>query len=407
MEHVAAPPYDVISPAEQEALYTRDPHNIVKVEFGKTDPSDNQEQNQYARARTYWEDWIKESVIQKDETKSFYLLSDVFEDPETKVKRTRLVLFGLIKLEAFEKRVVLAHEKTHARAKEDRLKLLQATKTNFSPVFGLYQDNMRLAASLYGRHSKQNPLFSFSLENGEELKLWQIQDVNETRDLTHMFESKPILIADGHHRYETALHYRDLLREHGKNVSHDSDYALMGFVEVEDPGLLILPIHRMIKNLWKFTPREFLTAAQEFFTVERVTDGDLQAISRGDKRGIGVRFLDGSYLFKLQNFKAARQIMPAGKPEIWYGLEVAQIAFLMLKQLGVTEHSMEDHVEYTREAEEAIQKVKSGKANIAFIVPPISAKVMREICLAGELMPQKSTYFYPKLASGLLMYRHE
>ncbi len=290
MERVAAPPYDVISLAEQEALYSCDPYNIVKVEFGKMQASDNQTNNQYERARNYWENWIKESVIKQDQTKSFYLLSTSFLDPETKKKRTRLVIFGLIKLEPFEARVVLPHEKTHARAKEDRLKLLEATKTNFSPVFGLYEDHEHLARSIYSVHSKISPLFSFSLENGEEHMLWQISDAEEVNKLSRMFESESILIADGHHRYETALHYRDLMRERqGKNGQMAADYALMGFVEAEDSGLLILPIHRIIKNLKMFDREAFLKWIQDFFSVEKMNESRLHEISRGAVKEIGLQ----------------------------------------------------------------------------------------------------------------------
>ena len=409
IDRVVAPPYDVISREEQEALYGRDPFNIVKVECGKVEVSDNELHNQYERAAKYWESWIQQSVIQQDKVKSFYLLSTLFKDPESGEKKRRLVIFGLIKLEPFEARVVLPHEKTHAGAKEDRLKLLQTTKTNFSPVFGLYEDKQKLAHSLYSAYASIPPLFSFSLENGEEHQLWQISSLTDVQNLSQMFESKSILIADGHHRYETALYYRNLDRsKRDQNGLLSSDYVLMGFVEVEDEGLLILPIHRVVKNLKGINPTKFVEELTGFFSIKKTSEDKLHAIARGGSdQGFGLALPTANFYFWLKDKAEARKEMLPGKPESWYGLEVTQISYLVLKRLGIREEALEHYVEYTRSSEEAIQHVKARKANLAFIVPPIKAKVMREICMAGELMPQKSTYFYPKLGSGILMYRHE
>lgn len=410
MANVVAPPYDIISPAEQEALYGRDPHNIIRLELTKEEPGDDEKKNKYSRAAQILEDWLEKGILKKDPAKSFYLYETVFLDPETKKMKRRLVIFGLIKLEPFQTKTVLPHEKTHSRPKEDRMKLIKATHTNFSPVFGLYADSDQLVKDIYSKLDKTPPLFAFDLEKGEGHRLWAIAQSKDIEAISRMFQSKSILIADGHHRYETALQYGIDQRKLAEGKGElPSDYALMGFVEMEDEGLLIFPIHRMIKNLSNsnFKTVDFLEKTSFLFNCEKADSAALQAISKGEKRdSFGAFFGGESYIFRLKNQEAARKEMPEGKPEVWYKLEVAQISHLLLKRLGVDEKHLENHLEYTRFADEAIQKVKAKEADLCFIVPPIQAKVMREICMSGELMPQKSTYFYPKLGSGYLMHRH-
>ncbi len=189
---------------------------------------------------------------------------------------------------------------------------------------------------------------------------------------------------------------------------YPSDYCLMGLVELSDEGLLIFPIHRIVKNLARVNQDQFLKELSALFLIEQADEKKLEQIAKGKECGVfGIQFPDRSYLVKLKEPAEARREMPKGKPETWYQLEVAQISYLVLQRLGIGENEVERHLEYTRFFKEAIQSVKTKKADLSFIVPPIPARTMREICAAGELMPQKSTNFYPKLASGILMYRHE
>lgn len=408
MERVVAPPYDIISPSEQEDLYNRDPHNIIRLELGKEEAGDTETKNKYTRAASTWSEWAREGAIKRDEDESFYLYETVFPDPETGSIRQRLVLFGLIGLEPFSAKVVLPHEKTHAKPKEDRLKLLKAIRTNLSPVFGLYEDQGKLVRNIHRELSATQPLFSFDYSGKERHRLWQIADTLKIESISAMFRSKSILIADGHHRYETALNFRDeFRREHNIRGAHPSDFALMGFVEMEDEGLLIFPIHRLIRNLEAVHAEEFIKRMSTRFICEKQDESFLRRISRGDIRpGFGIRLRDSIWYARLEDERQAKSEMPAGKPGVWYQLEVAQISHLVLKHLGIDERNLEHHMEYTRFSEEASAEVKRGEAEVALIVPPIPAPVMREICTSGELMPQKSTYFYPKLGSGFLMHHH-
>ena len=426
IERVVAPPYDIISPDEQEALYSRDPHNVIRVELTKEDKKSGL--NKYELAAKIWGEWIQKGVITQDEESSYYLYKNQFQDPETKSLKSRVVIFGAFKLEPFETRVILPHEKTHSKAKEDRYQLLQATKTNFSPVFGLYEDQSKLIQTIAAESQKAKQAISFSLEGGESHELWKINDPKQVAQIQKMFERKSILIADGHHRYETALNYW----KDQKSPKSSVGYCLMGLVELSDEGLLIFPIHRLVKNvenvilsrfedttkdprseILRLTPQDdrfskaMIAQLSRMFDCKKVDDQTLDQVARGKLRGgFGLRFCDGAYFLKVKDQKLAQAEMPAGKPAIWYQLEVAQVSHLVLKPLGVHEKNIEEHIEYTKSVEEAIQKVRSGEISFSVVVPPIQAKVMQAICSAGELMPQKSTYFYPKLGSGILMYQH-
>jgi len=420
MDQVVAPPYDIISAAEQESLYAKSPHNIIRIEYGKDEGGDK-----YKKAAEYLNQWIEKEFLRRDEKEGFYLYETLFKDLESDRIKKRIVIFGLFQVEAFESKVILPHEKTHSGPKEDRFKLLSAIQTNISPVYGLYQDSRHLAVEFRKKFEKQKPLYEFSLMDGESHKLWSIQDTADINQISKMFSDKQVLIADGHHRYETALRYSreqasgrrpqaaslksgavSLKLEAGS--LQPSDYCLMGLVELEDEGLLIFPIHRVLKNIKKVSATELSKVLSPLFESRKISEKELKGLSQGKIRNeFAICLPDGCLAFKVKDIKKARAEMPAGKPDIWYNLEVAQVSHLVLKHFGVDDKNLERYLEYTRFFDEALQVVREKRMDAAVIVPPIEAKTMQAICTLGELMPQKSTYFYPKLGSGYLMYRHE
>ncbi len=420
MDQVVAPPYDIISPAEQEALYGKSPYNIIRIEYGKEDAS-----VKYQKASEFLNEWLRKQILEKDTKESFYLYETIFKDPESGRIKTRVVIFGLFQVEPFESKVILPHEKTHSGPKEDRFKLLSAIKTNISPVYGLYQDSERTAQELRKKFEKQKPLYEFKFSDGEAHKLWAVSDSSDKTQISKMFSDKQVLIADGHHRYETALRYSQeqaasrKLQAAGSKLQtsslkpeagslQPSDYCLMGLVELEDEGLLIFPIHRQLKNIKKVSASELSQILSPLFDSRKISETEVKELAQGKIRdAFAVCFPGESILFKIKDIQKARAEMPAGKPDIWYRLEVAQVSHLVLKHLGVDDKNLEHFLEYTRFSDEALEGVRSKKFDAAVIVPPIEAKVMQAICASGELMPQKSTYFYPKLGSGFLMYRHE
>ncbi|PIQ85828.1 MAG: hypothetical protein COV74_07370 [Candidatus Omnitrophica bacterium CG11_big_fil_rev_8_21_14_0_20_45_26] len=400
IEKVVAPPYDVISVEEQEALYQRHDCNIIRVELSK----ENGTVNKYEAAAHQWSRWIQERMIQQDQTAGYYLYETVFRDLDGEKEHRRLVLFGLIKLEPFETKVVLPHEKTHAGPKADRLELLRATHTNFSPIFGLYDDETQTVQKIYQTLQSKTPLYRMALPDGEIHQIWHVTNEADLQSVADMFDSKTILIADGHHRYETALYYS---RHEGKTGS-TAAYALVGFAEYHDPGLLIYPIHRLIKHLSHYDHASLQKYIETFFTVEKADEKTLQNISKGCLQGsFGWFDKTGAYLLKMKNLAAAKAHMPAGKPAVWYDLSVSQLSFLIWPHAGIHEKNIEKHVEYKRSLQDTLAAVKEGAVNASFVMPPISITDMKAICMAGELMPQKSTYFYPKLGSGFLMHQHE
>ena len=408
MDRVVAPPYDIISAAEQEALYARDPHNIIRIELGKGEPGDHDMKNKYTRAKECWNAWIRGTVVRQDAKAGYYLYETDFTHPSSGKRLKRLVVFGLLKLEPFESKIVLPHEKTHAGPKEDRFKLLEATRTNFSAVYGMYQDHKQTVKELRAACAKETPAFSFKLTNDETHTLWPVSEPAKTEMISRMFNTQPILIADGHHRYETALNFKNAEQTRlGNKRSPSSDYVLTGFVEQHDEGLLIFPIHRLIRNITALTAEQVLSRLSPVFAYEKIDEKLLHDIADGSGNGFGLRLGGDNFRLHLKNPKAARAEMPSAKPDCWYELEVAQISHLVLKHLGVREEALENHLEYTKSSREAVEKVANKETALALIVPPIRPDLMRAICVSGELMPQKSTYFFPKLGSGLVMHRHE
>lgn len=399
---VVAPPYDVIPPKQQQALYKRDPANIIRVEL----PKDSPKQDKYQQAAQYWQQWIKRGIVKQDEKPGFYLYETIFKELEGKREHRRLVVFGLLQLEPFETRTVLPHEKTHAKPKADRLKLLSATHTTFSPVFGLYEDNQQVVQALYKLLSGEKPITGLTMDDGEKHTIWHITDSASVQKISAMLEKQSILIADGHHRYETALDYSQ--NHSGEAKRPSTAYTLMGLSEYRDPGILVYPIHRLIQNLESFDLNELIKKLSNDFYIESIERNQLERIASGsDAKGFGLLSQQGSYRLSVKDLHQAYGQMPAGKLEIWYQLPVTQLSHLVLKHLGVNEGNMERHVLYKRSLKEATERVTRGESDLVFVMSPVPIKAMREICMAGELMPQKSTYFYPKLGSGFLMHQHE
>lgn len=408
--NVIAPPYDVISKAEEKALHERDPHNMIRLELGEPPLDQNAQTNRYQEARDFMNEWLKEGVLVSDEAESFYFYEQTFNHPLEKRRLARIGFFARIKLEPFEKKVVFPHEKTHASAKVDRRKLLEATRTNFSPVFFLYEDVNHLVEALSGKYFKEKPLFDFETPDGAHHRLWQVKAGDDLRLLVNSLKGKPVFIADGHHRYETALGFsRDMQAAKNFVQENGSDYALGGFVAFNDPGLLILPIHRVLRNCVHLDKAALFKGIEKHFKVEPTTKIQLELISSGVARdGFGLAFSESEcYLLELKDFARAQLEMPVNKPKSWYALDVNQLSYLILEPLlGLSSGKLEGSVFYTPRLEEAFEELKQGRARCAFFVKPVKPIAIKEICEQNEIMPQKSTYFYPKFSSGIVMNRH-
>ncbi len=414
---VVAPPYDVISPEEQKALYARDPFNCIRLILNQEEAADGDSHNRYTRARDFFKEWQKTGILTQESKPSIYYYRQTFKHPITGEKRERSALLGRLKLEDFDKRVVIPHEKTLSRPRADRRRLLETTRTNFSPVFGLYEYD-------HGQNHALQSLVAgpalFETEDDQRVRhaLWRVDDPATIEGIHLGLSNQRIYIADGHHRYQTALEYskeQRQVRGVSEDVELDSDFVLMALVHFYDPGLLILPTHRMVLPFNGYNSAQCLKKLEPIFNVEMLSFEAIQkkmhqsAGSSNREIQIGLYFEDGkTALLTLQDREEARKKMPQDKADLWYDLDVSLVSHLILGRLwGIPEDHWESQIRYTHSTEEALRAVREKKVAVSFFLNAPKVEILRDMGKAKELMPQKSTYFYPKLASGLLFNQFE
>ena len=413
---VIAPPYDVLSPAHQEALYAQNPANIVRLMLNKEQADDDETHNRYTRAAEFLEACLMDGTLVQDTEPAYYEYIQIFEHPlQPTQKVERRTLFVGLKLEPYEKGIVLPHEETHPKAKADRLNLMRATHSNPEPIYGLYEDpTLSVAKSLDALRSAE-PLLRAAVPGktgpeAEQHLLYRYTDTCLQADLEEFFAARRVWIADGHHRYETGLNYRSEVRggiEGGPALP--ADYLLVGLSAFEDPGLVVLPTHRLVKNVAQERMEQLALQLDRYFVVRPLPLAAarqwIQEEVRGETRFVALT--QGShYALTLRDPAQAQAAMQAGHCAAWQHLDVTILQALVLdRTLGISwqELAHTPDVAYTRDAEEAVQKVLSGEFQLAFLLQNPTVTEVRDVAAAGDKMPQKSTFFYPKLWSGLLL----
>lgn len=419
MDDVIAPPYDVIAAPEQEALYARSPYNCIRLILNKILDDDTPENNRYTRSRDFFQKWSAENILMREKQACFYLYKQTFHDELDGRTKDRIALMGRLKLEPFDKEIVIPHEKTLDKPKADRRKLLEATQTNFSPIFGLYEDAQKEITPVLAAIQKEKPIYDAKDDRGVRHMLWAVSAPQQVEQIQKGFSSRRIYIADGHHRYQTSLDYAQAQRAKNNTpagIEIGSDFVLTALIEFRDPGLLLLPTHRMILDFPGFDKTKALESLRKDFKVEAKSVPELRKIFAKqidfetwtkEKPSFGLIFGNEGYLLTLQNEAEAKKRMPAGKAEVWYRLNVAILSHFILGGLwNLPETSWENTIRYTHDDREAIDAVQSGKVKASFLVQGLPVEILREMGRVKELMPQKSTYFHPKLASGLLFNSH-
>ncbi len=401
LSNVVAPPYDVISKERRTELYELDPYNVVRLILGR-------EKDPYASAARAFEDWKGDGVMARDPQPAMYLLSQEY----TSGRGAAAVRRGFIaacRLEEFGSGSIYPHERTLSGPKEDRLKLLEAAHAMFSQIFALYADPR---GDLDSRLDEQlgRPPDAVAEFDGVRNALWVSHDPALVLALAGFLKGQRVLVADGHHRYETALTYSQSLRL--KNPGHTGtepyNFIPMYFTNINDPALEILPTHRIVHGISGFNPEAFVTKLEEFFEVESEESlEDLLKSLAGRREGAFGLILDGTPGLALLSYK--KQGVPglADMPSLLARLDVTILhAVVMERILGITKEEQEKkvHLEYEQDAVRAMRLVLQGKAQAAFLLNPTRIEQLRAIAEAGFTMPQKSTYFYPKLLSGLVTY---
>jgi uncharacterized protein (DUF1015 family) len=414
---VITQPYDKITPAMQERYYAASPYNLVRIILGRREAGDNTVHNVYTRAAAFGREWQAEGILRQDSAPSIYVCSQTFTAPSgSRFERRGFIALG--RVEDYSAKVVFRHEQTLAKPKADRLDLLRATCAHYEQLFFLYEDAGeidRLLASAPGAAPDAAPALEMTDEYGVVNRLWQISDPGVIAQVQEKMRDRKLVIADGHHRYETALAFRDECRAAAGGVSNAQapyEFVMMTFVNMNDPGLLVLPTHRVMHSLASFSVEDFQAASREFFEVEEIDpalDG-ARAMAILRERGLaGTALLAvaANRAFALRSPKPAGAKFLGGLSARQLALDVVQLHKCLLEGvLKLSEESIrnQQNLSYLRDADEALTQVRKGAANITFLMNPCPVQQVRDVAFAGELMPQKSTDFYPKLLSGLTAY---
>ncbi len=400
------PPYDIISEEERKAYIETSENNIIRLEKPVGD-------NAYDEAKKLYIEMCDKNILCQDEKKGIYVYEEEF-DSYGKTYKIRGI-FVRVRLEEFEKGVVLPHEETLSKAKQDRFDLMCSTYCNFSPIYCMYTDEDGKIFSEVGKMSEGSPAVEFTANDGVIQRLWKCEDEAETDKVEALFADKQLFIADGHHRYETALRFRNKLIDDGVilDKDHPANFVMMFLIDMENTGLVVYPTHRMVTDLDSFDINKALDGMKKYFDVTEIAEDEIDSTLQAniDKKA-NVLAAKGKYYLSVMKESAKDKLdeMNIGKSEAYKNLDVTVLHSLILENvLGIDKENMAKQInlKYTRSKDEAIEAVKTGKANCSFIINATKVEEIKAVALANEKMPQKSTYFYPKLITGLVMNRLE
>ncbi len=412
LDSVFAPPYDVISPQEQNELYEKNPHNVIRLILSKGEGDEK-----YIEAAGTFRRWLDEGVLIQDREPCIYPYYQEFKENGKLV--TRKGIIAAVKLEDISSKKIIPHERTFAAPKLDRLKLTTACRANLSPVFAIYSDpEGALEKSIEDRLSKE-PIVKAVSGDGVKNYLWRISDSDLLSQIRSRMSDSVLLIADGHHRYETALEYRNTQRKRFNVISEDKDYEyiMMYLSRVEGEGLVIKPTHRVVKNLGSLETQDFLQKLRNKFNIEVVSGAVLPEPkfgSGGNKQfapdeNKKLPFNGGVSTLNHQEFAIVTKdsdfiYKVSSKEPLSVGYKNLGVMILHITVFGEIINEEEAEILYTKSVEEVVRLVRTGDYKIGFILPPLRAKDLYEVALSGEKMPHKTTYFYPKLLSGLVFH---
>ncbi len=422
---VTAPPYDVISPDLQEELYKRHPNNIVRLILGRTSPQDRPGSDRYSRAGDELRKWIDEGVLVRDPKPALYVYAQTYEVQG--IRRTRKGFIALSRLEEFGKGRVHAHEKTLSGPKADRLRLMEACRANLSCIFSLYSEpegvepEKRLGA-LVDSCMDTEPLIEVTDDDGVENMLWRVTDPEIIKRISSSMEGKTLFIADGHHRYETAVNYMRLMRERKKDFTgrEPFNYVMMYFSDIDDKGLVVMPTHRVVHGLKGFDAGAMLEALKDFFEIDAIAfDSGSEKEAREElyRRmdalapeatvfGLYIRGRDAYYLLRLKRDASGNDLLGESVPEVFRDLDVTVLHSLVLERiLNITAEAQrkQENLFYVKGRDRALEECRNRHAQLVFLMNPTKIEQVKKVAEAGLVMPQKSTYFYPKLLSGLVI----
>ncbi len=410
IDQVLTPPYDIIDLKMQEELYNQHPYNFIRIDFGKKFDDDNTNNNVYIRAKNYFENWLKKNILVKDTKPSFYLLVQDFTlNNDINKTLRRIGFFGIYKLTEFSPKTIMPHEKTQSAPKEDRYLLTKACGAYFSAVFSIYEDQSFYVEKLSNEIVSNNePYFEFIDYQNVNNKLYKISELNIIEKISDFMKNKPLYIADGHHRYETALKISKDLKYLNKEAT---DYTIMYFTNLCSEGLKILPTHRILHNQ-RINKEHFKNFLQNYFHLKEFSNNNVEAsIKELEATKHNHSFLivlqDQLVLATLKDLNLIENFYESNVPAILKTLDVNILYHVILKKyfnLSEDDLRIQKNISYEKESFEVINKIRSNSNSIGFILNPTNVRELVEVSNLGETMPQKSTYFYPKIPSGAVIY---
>jgi uncharacterized protein (DUF1015 family) len=394
LQNVVAPPYDVIDEAQRVALEDRSPYNVVRIDLPQGG------EDRYDRAAALLEQWRADGAVVLDDTPALWTLSQDYVGPDGE-QRTRNGVFARVRVEEYGPGRIRPHERTHPGPREDRLRLTRATKANLSPIFSLFSDPAGAVADALGRAAGEVAWAQTTDDDGTVNRLGRVDDAAAIAAVQEVLAGTELLIADGHHRYETARVYADEIGGEGPHR-----YVLMCLVALQDPGLTVFPTHRLVRGLRPDQHETLANALRRDFEIERLADTAALAPASSDSVRIG--YIDAHaqqpFMLTLRDPAIADAALP-DRAEPYRQLDTAVLEALVLKgALGMTDEDI-DHLDglgYARDFAQALELVQSAEYDAAFFMAPTPVERVQEVAAAGESMPPKSTYFFPKVPTGLL-----
>lgn len=403
---LCCPPYDIINGEEREALLAENPHNLIRLELPVL--GGGEDMTPYHEAASTLRSWLKEEILKTDEKDAIYIYEMEFSACGKSHKVKGFV--SLVKLEPFDKGVILPHEETLSKAKTDRFNLMKTTGCNFSQIYSLYMDEDNSVFGLIDKASQGKPDSEFTDKENVTHRMWAVSDTDFIAALTEKLADKKLYIADGHHRYETALNYKNYVEGNLEEIG-SSEYVTMMLVNMENNGLVVFPTHRIVRDLQSFDYDEVCRKCGEYFDItphlnrEKGEERLARAYSEGKKAFVLFNGDNNYTLMVLKDIGVMADLLP-DKCEALRQLDVSVLHTLVLERIfGIDKENMAKQINltYTRSAQEAIEAVDQQRANCCFLLNPTRVEEIRDVAAAGDKMPQKSTYFYPKLTTGLVM----
>lgn len=422
ISNLVCPPYDIISRTAQQELYRKSPNNVIRLEFGLESPADTENDNRYSRSAALFQEWLRKGILRRNEMPAIYVYEMEYRTGSA-VRKLRGMIC-LVKIEDYESGIIKPHETTLSGPKSDRLNLLRACKAGFSQIFSLFSDPDEKVAGVLSKVDRR-PDMEVENSDGVIHRVWIHDDRRDIEAIAGELADKPLFIADGHHRYDTALNYRNERRKaEGSFTGNEPyDFAAMYLARIEDRDLTVLPAHRALFNLNGFEPGRFEDDLNRYFNIERIDfsekseAADLRTVldtmaHRGERShifGMRVKGERSYYLLTLRNEADMDALLPQKSPA-YRRLDVSILHHLIIDRLlgiRMETHKLGLNIEYIKDAAEADKRVHEGNVDIVFFMNPTKVREIKDVTHAGERMPQKATYFYPKLLTGLVIHMLE